>query len=281
MDRFALGMAVIALALAGLAVWQRPDAPVSDPMTPASAELADRIERLSARIDAFAGREASRVVRPPAATPDSPGAMEQGASGPTLVAPPMADSGGRETQTLEDRLAAIEAEIETLSAKGGPFRSGLTRQLVADAASAEQAWGLTPRQRLDVDAILEDGKRQIEALMDLPNDSGVTLRETLSSPSATIGGAALEDGSGGTTLRILTSGAGAFKNGKIPGSNETYAQAEQRIRSDLRRRLRDVLDERQRASFDESEIEPLLPRTGGDVFSIAFTTATLTTPPGN
>ena len=64
-----------------------------------------------------------------------------------------------------------------------------------------------------------------------------------------------------------------FKNSTIPGRNETYGQAESRIRRRGTEDVKSVLTPEQQKTFDEAHTDPLFgPTTGANVISFSAVT---------
>ena len=68
----------------------------------------------------------------------------------------------------------------------------------------------------------------------------------------------------------------ALRGKKVPGRTETYGEAEARVRTEAKQRLRDPLTPDQQKKFDESNVDPLIGAGSGPV---AVTFSTFSEPP--
>ncbi|MGE0193492.1 MAG: hypothetical protein AB7T63_15790 [Planctomycetota bacterium] len=273
MQHLALVIAVAALAVAGWTYLERPSAPAAEVDAAGTGALESRLEALADEIRALREQRGPLAGRP----------VPTAARGPGLTAPEPAPAGTRAEVvqgTIEERLAELESwredreEADRDAAAVPHFRS-MQRKMITDADSAQKALDLSASQRADLERIIDDTRLEIDRLMDTPDEDGVTLRSLQKDTGVSI------SGGGSIDMSKILANAGkvqAFKNRTIPGRNETYAQAENRIRDDAKRRIRDSLTEEQRGKYDNSFSEPLIPRAGtGGAISVAFATDVVTT----
>lgn len=274
MQQLALVIAVAALAVAGWTYLERPAAPAAEVDAAGTVALEARLDALADEIRALREQRGSLAGR---ATPAP-------ARGPGLVAPePGTDPSGNAKViqgTVEDRLAQLESwredreEADREAASVPHFRS-MQRKMITDADSAQKALDLSSSQRADLERIIEDTQVEIDRLLDTPDEDGVTLRSLQKDTGVSI------SGGGSIDMSKILANAGkvqAFKNKTIPGRNETFGQAENRIRGGAKQRFRDSLTDEQRGKYDGSFSEPLIPRAGsGGAISVAFATDVVST----
>jgi hypothetical protein len=264
MSRVALLLSFVAVALSAWAAF-RP-APAAAPAAPAetgaSAEALAALEARLARMENAPHPIPAPAPAPAggatlAGAPTNPGATGGGAS-------PATTEGGRPAPDVESRLAALEKKTVNLG-ENGEFAAGMrARQWLSTAGSsffrtmddAQRELELTPNQRADFDRITADSKRELEELRKTPDESGKTWSDVQREMF-------LGDGTSGG-IRIDASKMMTFRNQTIPGRSETYAAADERIRTDAKRRLRDTLTPAQQEKYDKSNVDPLIgPGMGG------------------
>ena len=132
---------------------------------------------------------------------------------------------------------------------------------------AQKQLDLSASQRADWDRTLAETKRELDDLRSIPDDTGKTWKQH---NEDLVRG--LTDGSG----RIDFTKLKALGDKPVPGRTETYRDAEARIRTQARQRLRDPLTPDQQKKFDESNVDPLIGAGGGP---IAVTFSTFGEPP--
>lgn len=281
MDRLALVLAVLALGAAAYVHVDSQATPVRtlDPegLEGLRAQVASLTEEVRALREAAA--RAPLAGTPPAArdaTPAGPGLVGRGdPSTGTAVA--VAE------RTLAERIAALETwreeTVEDFGATrevggldfgpdGSIFRSRDARLVLTDADAAQRRLDLSAGQRADLDRILDETKHEMDRLLDTPNEDGTTLRSLQEGMNLAPGSPGVLDPSRilGQVGRLM-----AFKQGVVPGTDETYAAAEERLRSTAKRRIRDSLGEQQQRTWDRSHTDPLIPRAGtGGMVSVGF-----------
>jgi hypothetical protein len=232
-------------------------------------EIADLRSAGTGRVPAPVDPQPTAVVRT-AASDDLVGAAGDGAvdgAAPSLSARPDEPAAlATKVAALEERLKAHEQTVSSLRRRGegSPVAMGLPKFL-HDVDSATKALKLDDRQKAEVERIVEDSKRALEDLRNRPNDEGVTWKEATKikfEGSADGGMIAF----GGNFEKME-----AFKKSKVPGTNETYGEAEQRIRRNAKDSMRRVLTPEQQKTFDESHTDPLF-GGGGGIMSTFITT---------
>ncbi len=280
MGKIAVLLSVLAL---GVAVWQTVEADgLREDLLQAKNETA------SVRGDLIQVRQDLSEIRSKAeARPLLPGPAVAAAEGPTPEedGPTLVPLGAspevlaRAVQDLEKRVSAHETRVEDLEKKTDEVAARTPKRLLflRNVDQASSALGLTPRQKTDLERVVDDTKRDLDALYDTPNDDGQTFRE-VSKPKPLTSGKSNDDvGQAITVFMSSFADIQKFKETKVPGSNETYAQAEQRIRSRGTHDARDLLTPDQQKTWDQAHPEALFGSMGlGNVFSFEATTTTTT-----
>jgi hypothetical protein len=285
MSKAATVAAVVALGLSGYAVWRTSSpAPGATPAAPPASD-----ESLAARIDALERRVAALADAPPLAAPSPGAAPTLGASpaagaagGAHAGASPAAGPGSETDRTsatrledVEKRLAAVE-EARKKEAAESPFGRGRAvfggrpGGFLLTTEDAQRELELTDGQKAEWDRIVADARREQDALRKIPDDEGRTWdqhqREMIADLMSSAGG-------GGAKLDLGK--MAAFRNKQVPGRSETFGQADQRIRDDARRQMRNTLTTAQADRFDKTNVDPML---GGGGNAIATTFAVPATP---
>lgn len=267
MSNAALPVALLALAAAGYALYQeheREDAACA--ARTQAADTAARLDALERELGAL-----RRVAPEPSSLSASPAPEEPAAgaaSAPASTGPGLAGS-PRTARTAppspEGRVAALEQEVARLKEAEsertkngrGPtfFTSG---PAFHDVESAARALNLDPGQKSDLERIVEEAKRRLEDLSGVPNDEGVTgrsLADALRRP--------LEEGQDLSVVMTENMAKNArWRASKVPGTNETYGQAEQRIRKESKDRARRLLSAEQAKTWDRSPSDLLFAQGG-------------------
>ena len=280
MDRLATFLSVVAVGLGGYAV------------VSARGGDAARLERLEADLDALRVLETrignleaktgtSTAPRPVGSTSAlaadvglaaAPKPSDERLTPPTVeelvrrVAAVEAQQKQAETR-VEERLKATEAAVAARPARALSF-GGPDRRIYGSLDDASADLDLSASQKAEWERAIADAKRDLEELRRLPDEEGKTWDQVNQEMMK-----GLADG----TFRIDGSKAMAFRNKTIPGRSETYGQADQRIRTEARRRLKDPLSTEQQAKFDKALVDPLL---GGSGATVAFSTINVVTDDG-
>ena len=267
MDKLAAVIAIAALGVAGYALMQagEKDAQIEALQT-ANQELKDRMVTLEA--------EAGTLGAEPAALREAGGTTVIGhASDGTPVG-----LKGRPTSPI-DRLAALEkrvaeqdealAKIESDKAEEadavgkarGAMRSWSRDNFYGNLDMASKSLELNDNQKADMQDVLDRAKRELDDLYAIENDEGVTWKD-VRKPK-------MVEGSGFSIAMPDMKKIAAFKKSRIPGSSETFGEAQKRIRKDAFARMRNVLTPAQAKKWDKAHKDALL-SGGGGVSSVAF-----------
>lgn len=191
--------------------------------------------------------------------------VDETADGPVLrAAPPSATGLAEVERPVAERLAALEArvkqqddEVAALKKKGPtrftPFGNKKFFRSPDDAAKALE---MSDAQKSDMERTLTNAKSELERLYDTQNEDGVTLNEIQKEMSEKI-----KKGEMGDVLSYVGK-MSKFKAGKIPGSNETFREAERRIHKNAMAEIREDLDPKQQKEWDNAHTGALLPGAG-------------------
>ncbi|HVG93263.1 MAG TPA: Spy/CpxP family protein refolding chaperone [Planctomycetota bacterium] len=265
MQKVALLVSVVALAASGWLLWTSKSA---------GAEV-DRLRRdldvltaLEARVVALEGAPVAGPAAPRLASAlGSPPAETTAAGGPTAATESAPATAARAATVparvtdLEKRLAALE---ETTRQQPRPFAAAPMPRLTTPAGGrvymsiedAKEDLELTDQQKAEFERVVAEAQEQAEALRKIPDDEGKTWAQAQREIFSAEGG----------TFRFDMTKAEAFRNKMVPGRSETYGQADQRIRDEAKRRMRNGLSSAQQEKFDKASTEPLLGGGGSAAF---------------
>lgn len=270
MDKLAMILAVVALGLGAYAAFGQS--------TPGDATYDSSVSDLEARLATLEAENAEYRKLLGVGAPMT----AEGAPAGTLEGRSHQGVPGRVAE-LEAKLASYDKRFESMEASAAkqPGSSGrwsnnmpafATKGFLASAGQAEKQLGLDSSQRAQLDRVIESTQRELEDLYATPNDAGETLKDLMQPPE--IKADDIENGA----IRILGNFGKIrkFKQGKIPGSNETYAEAEKRIIGGGKRDARGLLTEDQAKKWDSSHSDHLFRPKGamgsGAVVSMGFET---------
>ena len=271
MDKLA---AVVALVALGGVAWmafgqqQEGDAAVTaqlDQLRADNAALADRLDKLLEQKEKqlLAGTQ-----------------NDDAEAGPGLrTRPGAAEADGEAPVSLDERLARIEERLakqdERATAMGSapaisshmpmrvsPFGG---KRFLRSADDAAKALELDDAQKSDMERILQSAKHELDRLYDTQDDNGDTLAALQKDMHDKIKGR-----KGDEPFKSLMSDVmklQAFKQKQIPGSDETFGQAERRIHQNAMRDIRRGLSPDQQREWDNSHTGGLLPGAGGTTVS--------------
>jgi hypothetical protein len=274
MAKAALLAAVLALGLAGWTTW-KTSCPTCGPTCapePAPAGAGD-----VARLEAIERRLAVIEDAPRPAAPLGPTLGTAAGAGTSSPAAASADAAATaRLDDLEKRLASVEesrkkdAESATgaLTALGSRATRFAPKGMgwLATTEDAQKEFELTDGQKAEWDRIVADARRETEALRKIPDDEGKTWDQVQREMVADLMGSS---SSGGATKFDFTK-VMAFRNKTVPGRSETYGQADQRIKDEAKRKMRDTLSTAQAEKFDKAFVDPMLGGPGAVTASFAL-----------
>ena len=186
---------------------------------------------------------------------------------------------GRAASPL-DRLAALErtvldqnkliATMKENDAKADKARGAVRRftndRFYGSVDMAAKAMKLEEDQKADLKDERERAVKELKDLYALENDEGVTWDEVRKPKMSS----AVTSGGGFTFAMPDMAKINKFKKGRIPGSSETFGEAEKRIRDDGFARMRNVLTPGQAKKWDKAHKDSLLRGGSGAVSTISF-----------
>ena len=239
MDKLALIISLVALAAGGYAFLGDGGASTDTATAAPSSELAalrEEVQALREQIQTLTPGEVLSGRAAPAGTV-ADGPQLTGHAGATGEAPLHGRAEGAPT------LASLQAEIASLrerveAAPDAPMQRMVQRAVGNRFFNVEQAAAaleLDEMQRRDMDQTVQDTREELQRLYAMENDEGLTYDEARKGRTM---------GSEDQGFRISMPDfhkMKAWRESRIPGSSETFAEAEQRIISqandDIGRRL--------------------------------------------
>ncbi|MHC4163954.1 MAG: hypothetical protein ACYSUM_17650 [Planctomycetota bacterium] len=181
---------------------------------------------------------------------------------------PLAEAPGA---TLEERVARLEKGQEEMREESGnapamPFRGRRFARTVDDLARNLE---LTPTQKTRVEEAVDRGKRQIEEIMKIPDETGKSPFERRQERRKKMLEAVKKKDTGG--LIAFAGDMFSYRNRQIPGRNATYGEEIDRVTKETRDEIATSLSVEQQESLKETNIEPLLGGGGTMSFSVFHT----------
>jgi hypothetical protein len=169
---------------------------------------------------------------------------------------------------VEERLAAMEKTLADTRARA-ELAEKTQVEMPAQVFSPPGYWGeldtAAKAMKLDeatkgrLESIIEATKRNLDDLYARPNEEGLLWKDV----NGGLRLEGLEQGELMTKLGEHMKKVASFRKSKVPGTSETYAEAERRIVKDGRDRARSVLDADQARVWDRSNPDPLFGAQGG------------------
>lgn len=272
MGKLALVLASLALAGAAWAVCSVERARPSED-SGATAAIDARLATIERTLADLASRPAPA---PLLAAPPASGGLVTGGGSPTLG--PLLQGVPKAAPTLDQRVAELEKQVARAKEEAGRAAEGFqVAGAGAQVFSPPGFWG-TPEAaakalKLDsvqasrLEGIVESTQRELDALFAKPNEEGVLWKDVNQ-------GLTLEGGEPGDLMGKIgehMKKVAKFKGGKVPGTNETYAEAERRIRKDGKDRARSLLDADQAKVWDRSHPDALFHGGSSDSFGVITT----------
>lgn len=270
MDKLGAVLAIAALIIGGYAAMQLGEKNTRiEQLEEANQELRDRMVTLETGIEGATGNTQAPL---------------RGADGPTTSGPDGGSSpaglNGRPATAL-DRLAALEKQVASQQETIAKYEAKRTAgdSLLNTAASSVRNWSrggfygnldmaaksldLKDTQKSDMKDIMDRARQELEDLYAIENDEGETWKDARKPKMLESNGISIAM----PDMQKLA----AFKKGRIPGSSETFGEAEQRIRKDAFGRMRNVLTSDQAKKWDKANKDAMLgPGGGGVVSAVSF-----------
>jgi len=268
MDKLGLLLALGALGLAGWIAYGQGerDAQIRT-LSEDTRDLQDTLSDLRAQLDAAkrGGRGTPSLLSEEGGAQTGAPRSPQGAGLAVREASsaPAASTDER-IATLEKTIARLESEAKT-SSHGTPGRLFSRDGMYFNLDSAARSMGLDERQKSDLQEALDRGRSELEDLYKIENDDGVTWKQVRKPKMAQLGGET------GFSIGLPNfAKIAAFKKSRIPGSSETFGEAEQRIKEGAFANARRTLTPKQAKKWDAAHKDALLGGRGVAT-SIAFT----------
>jgi hypothetical protein len=262
MGKLGLIVGVLALALAGYAAMElcAKDQEITG-LKSANEDLLDRVTVMEAKLaDAFSTPPEATLVAVKGSTGDT--TRITGLKG--SVASPLA-----RLASLEKTVASqndLIAKLKETSAASAPKQRGWgprgNSSFYGNLDSAAKALELKETQKADMKELQERGRQELKDLYAIENDDGVTWAQARKPH--------MVGGEGITFAMPDMAKLAKFKKNRIPGSSETFGEAQSRIRKDAFGRMRDLLTPTQAKKWDKANKSPLLGAGRMGAASISF-----------
>jgi len=171
--------------------------------------------------------------------------------------------------TVLERIARLEQAEQARRAHRGlptptPFRFPRYARTVDDLARSLR---LTPTQADRVRDAIDRGRRRVEAILKIPDETGRSPFERREEQRRRIR-EAVKSGEHGDVLKLAQEMRSAHQR-PIPGRDATYAQEVARVRRETREEIGASLDQKQRKEFAETNIDGLVGGPGGGPVAVS------------
>ena len=190
---------------------------------------------------------------------------------------PAARSGRRREGTLEERLARLEKRDEKRSREPHVSRLSVPR-FARTVKDLSKRLKLTQAQEDRVRETVQRGKERIDAILAIPGADGKSPKQGRAERQKKIEEAMADPEKRGGIFALAMSGQSRLKQ-KIPGSNETYREGIDRIKSETRDEISSSLSHQQQEEFKDTNIDPML--GGGGSSTMTFVATTELAPSGS
>lgn len=275
MSKSALVVSFAALALAGWTAYAQQQ--LGGDLAAREAEERDLAARLTAAERALA---TLRPISPPetfAGTPPPEGAvgLPGGGPGPDAASGPRLAAAPRPGASAEERLATLEREVAQVRAASRERAAAPPAPAVRwtspkgwwpTVEAAAKELDLDPAQRAGLERAVDDTRRQLDDLHARPNEEGLSYKE-LEKGLHTVG---REGGDMETAMAEHMAKMARWRRSKVPGSNETYAEAQRRLQKEGKERARSYLNPEQAKTWDKSHPDALFAGGGGAAVATSF-----------
>lgn len=171
----------------------------------------------------------------------------------------------REPSSLEERIAKLEREQKTLRAGHGMPR--VSDRFAGNMDDLATQLSLTSTQRTRIEDAVARGRQRIEDILKIPDETGKSPFERRAEARKKME-EAMKNPEPGGVLAFATD-LMSSRSRKIPGRNETYAEAINRVRKETRDEISSALDATQRETFEQTNIDGLMGETGQVSFAYA------------
>lgn len=269
MDKLGLVIAVVGLLVGGYALMESGGKQAElEALRTANRDLTDRLYTLEAQVadgdgalEAPEPRTADAIVVGHASDGTPVGLRGR----PTTARERLAALEKR-VAAQDEALAKIEAEkadeANALSKARGAMRDWSNDRFYGNLDMAAKSMGLSERQKADMQDLMDRAKQELDDLYAIQNDEGVTWAE-VRKPK-------MVESNGFSIAMPDMAKLQKFKQGRIPGSSETFGEAEKRIRGAAFGRMRSVLTGEQAKKWDKAHKDALLRGGSGGAAAISF-----------
>lgn len=268
MDKLAAVIAIAALGVAGYALMQAGDKDAQiEALQTANQELKDRMVTLEAEAGTLGGapatlREAGGTTVLGHASDGTPVGLKGRPASPIDRLAALEKRVAEQDEALAKMESEKGTEAAALGTAGKALRGWSRDNFYGNLDMAAKSLELNDSQKTDMQDVLDRANRELEDLYAIENDEGVTWKE-VRKPK-------MVEGSGFSFAMPDMKKIAAFKKSRIPGSSETFGEAQQRIRKDAFARMRNVLTPDQAKKWDKAHKHGLLDGGRGVVSSVAF-----------
>jgi hypothetical protein len=167
-------------------------------------------------------------------------------------------------RTIEERVARLERSAAQ-RASPAPWHGG--KRFARSVDDLERELGLQAAQRSRIEVAIETGRRRIDDLLRIPDETGKSPQEQKAEARRKIQ-EAMKNPQPGAVL-AFTADLLSYRERRIPGRAETYGQAVDRIKKETREEIATSLDAQQAEAFGDVSVDGLLGETGQMSFAIA------------
>lgn len=233
-------------------------------------DLSDRLSSVRTRTRASGGGgrvaserdESAYGIEPAKAAPGTNG-------GPMTAADGKRSEGTARERALEARLDKLEKDLKERSKSkwNAPLRlSG--KQWARSPKHLASLLKLNKTQEAQVENAIENGKRRIEEILKIPDESGTSPYERRKELNKRIQEAA-KTGKWGEITKVAMEHSN-FREQKIPGRNTTYGDEIKRVQKETRDEISNSLTAEQQKTFQNTNTDHML---GGGGTTIAYSTS--------
>lgn len=266
MSKLVIWVAVVALGVAGWTAYESYD-------RAARLESLERgVEEVQGSLDGIVARLETLTVsgRPRPAPLTAEGGLvplddeEAGAELATRAPATPDERLARLEKTVADQretIAKLEEENRATDKAADAVRRFMPTSFYRNLDDAAKQMELSERQQADMQDAIDIAKRELDDLYAIENDDGVTWKEVRKPKMTNLGGEA------GISIAMPDFGKiQRFKKMRIPGSSETFGEAEKRIKDDAFHEMRNFLNPKQTKKWDKAHKDNLLGPSSGSSF---------------
>ncbi|MHC5010612.1 MAG: hypothetical protein ACYTG6_06620 [Planctomycetota bacterium] len=252
---------IVAAGALGLAAWQVMEADgLRSDVTRQQQEITTLTTDLSRLRSEVRPQDALPDLLTEAPTPaggeDADPVLDARAADPRVLAQAVRDM--RERMAEQERTIASLQEQVASPSQGQQQTRWRRPRFINDVDSAVSELDLDGGQQAELERIIEDTKRRIEDLRMIPNAEGKTWADVNKTRTRVASG---DDGDLTVLLPNFRERT-AFLNSHVPGTDETYSEAERRIRNEGKSDVRRMLTPEQEEKWDDAHTDGLFGQQG-------------------